>query len=62
MRLTSVQYHITTGYMRMQAKNLGYEETGEALIRVHACSVGYVDALLAVGGYQVKPPEAGGQA
>lgn len=29
---------------------------GEALIRVHACSVGYVDALLAVGGYQVKPP------
>jgi NADPH2:quinone reductase len=29
---------------------------GEVLIRVHACSVGYVDALLAVGGYQVKPP------
>ena len=29
---------------------------GEALVRVHACSVGYVDALLAVGGYQVKPP------
>src|ERR1700679_1135604 len=29
---------------------------GEVLIRVVACSVGYVDALTALGGYQVKPP------
>ena len=29
---------------------------GEVLIRVAACSVGYVDALTALGGYQVKPP------
>lgn len=29
---------------------------GEVLIGVAACSVGYVDALTALGGYQVKPP------
>src|SRR5260370_1222175 len=29
---------------------------GEVLIRIAACSVGYVDALTALGGYQVKPP------
>lgn len=40
---------------------------GEVLIRVAACGVGYVDALVALGKYQVKPPlphtpgqEAGG--
>lgn len=29
---------------------------GQVLIRVGACSVGYVDALEAIGGYQSKPP------
>lgn len=29
---------------------------GEVLIEVAACSLGYVDGLLAVGGYQIKPP------
>jgi NADPH2:quinone reductase len=29
---------------------------GQVLIKVHACGMGYVDALVAVGGYQVKPP------
>jgi NADPH2:quinone reductase len=29
---------------------------GQVLLRVHACGMGYVDALVAVGGYQVKPP------
>jgi NADPH2:quinone reductase len=29
---------------------------GEVLIRVAACGVGYVDALVALGRYQVKPP------
>jgi NADPH2:quinone reductase len=29
---------------------------GQALIRVKACGVGYVDALVALGKYQVKPP------
>lgn len=29
---------------------------GQVLIRVAACGVGYVDALVALGGYQVKPP------
>lgn len=29
---------------------------GEVLIRVHACGMGYVDALVALGRYQVKPP------
>lgn len=29
---------------------------GQVLIEVHACSMGYVDALIATGGYQVKPP------
>ena len=28
---------------------------GQALLRVHACGVGYVDALVALGKYQVKP-------
>lgn len=28
---------------------------GQVLIRVMACGMGYVDALLALGGYQVKP-------
>ena len=27
----------------------------EVLVRVGACEMGYVDALLALGGYQVKP-------
>jgi len=31
MRLTSVQYHITTGYMRMQAKNLNAAERKDLL-------------------------------
>jgi NADPH:quinone reductase len=29
---------------------------GQVLIRVHACGMGYVDALVALGRYQVKPP------
>lgn len=29
---------------------------GQVRIRVAACSLGYVDSLMAVGGYQVKPP------
>lgn len=29
---------------------------GQALIKVAACGMGYVDALVALGGYQVKPP------
>jgi len=29
---------------------------GEVLIRVAACGMGYVDALVAQGGYQMKPP------
>lgn len=30
-------------------------DKGEVLVRVAGCSMGYVDALAAVGGYQVKP-------
>ena len=29
---------------------------GLVRLRVHACSLGYVDGLMAAGGYQVKPP------
>jgi NADPH2:quinone reductase len=29
---------------------------GDVLIRVAVCGMGYVDALVALGGYQVKPP------
>lgn len=29
---------------------------GQVLIRVMACGVGYVDSLVALGRYQVKPP------
>jgi NADPH2:quinone reductase len=28
----------------------------DVLIEVHTCGMGYVDALVALGGYQVKPP------
>ena len=31
-------------------------DQGQVRIRVAACSLGYVDGLMAVGGYQVKPP------
>ena len=31
-------------------------EKGQVLVRVKACGVGYVDALVALGKYQVKPP------
>src|SRR5690606_4375698 len=30
--------------------------SGEILVRIHAVSFGYADALLAAGGYQVTPP------
>jgi NADPH2:quinone reductase len=30
--------------------------SGEILLKVAACGVGYVDALVALGRYQVKPP------
>jgi NADPH2:quinone reductase len=29
---------------------------GQILVRVHTCGMGYVDALVALGRYQVKPP------
>lgn len=31
-------------------------QAGEVLIKIAACGVGYVDALVALGRYQVKPP------
>jgi NADPH2:quinone reductase len=31
-------------------------QAGHVLVRVQACSIGYVDALLALGKYQVTPP------
>ena len=31
-------------------------KAGEVMVRVAACGVGYVDALVALGRYQVKPP------
>lgn len=30
--------------------------TGEVQVRIAACGIGYVDVLVALGGYQVKPP------
>jgi NADPH:quinone reductase len=30
--------------------------SGQILVEVKACAMGYVDALVALGGYQVKPP------
>jgi len=35
---------------------LNPSDADEVLIRVAACSVGYVDALTTLGGYQIKPP------
>lgn len=31
-------------------------DEGKVLIKIVACGMGYVDALIALGGYQVKPP------
>lgn len=33
-----------------------HAKVGQVLVKVHACGMGYVDALVALGGYQVKPP------
>lgn len=41
---------------RMIETELPEPGDGEVLIRVAACGMGYVDALVALGGYQVKPP------
>lgn len=52
---------------RLQSGETPRPGPGEVLVRVAACGVGYVDALVALGRYQVKPPlphtpgkEAGG--
>jgi NADPH2:quinone reductase len=41
---------------RMVERDTPVPGNGQALIRVKACGVGYVDALVALGKYQVKPP------
>jgi NADPH2:quinone reductase len=41
---------------RLQETDMPVAGTGQVLIRVAACGVGYVDSLVALGRYQVKPP------
>jgi NADPH2:quinone reductase len=41
---------------RLQETDRPVAGPGEVLIRVAACGVGYVDSLVALGRYQVKPP------
>jgi NADPH2:quinone reductase len=41
---------------RMVEREAPVPGKGQVLIRVKACGVGYVDALVALGKYQVKPP------
>jgi len=41
---------------RLEEGDAPAPQAGEVLIKVAACGVGYVDALVALGRYQVKPP------
>ena len=41
---------------RLQETDRPVAGPGQVLIRVAACGVGYVDSLVALGRYQVKPP------
>ena len=41
---------------RLVERSIPAPGADEVLLRVAACGMGYVDALVALGGYQVKPP------
>lgn len=56
MRLIEAENLDSIDSYRMVERDTPVPGKGQALIRVKACGVGYVDALVALGKYQVKPP------
>lgn len=56
MRLIEAENLDSIDAYRMVERELPIPGKGQVLIRVKACGVGYVDALVALGKYQVKPP------
>lgn len=56
MRLIEAENLDSIDSYRMVERDTPVPGRGQALIRVKACGVGYVDALVALGKYQVKPP------
>jgi NADPH2:quinone reductase len=56
MRLIEAENLDSIDSYRMVEREVPMPGKGQALIRVKACGVGYVDALVALGKYQVKPP------
>lgn len=56
MRLIEAQNLDSIDSYAMVERETPVPGKGQALIRVKACGVGYVDALVSLGKYQVKPP------
>lgn len=67
MRIVEAQSLDSIADYQLKEAGMPAPADGEVLVRVSACGVGYVDALVSLGRYQVKPPlphvpgqEAGG--
>jgi NADPH2:quinone reductase len=56
MKLVQAQKLDSVEDYRLIDAELPKPAAGQVLIAVHACGMGYVDALVALGRYQVKPP------
>lgn len=56
MKLVEAQALSSLASYEMLERPVPTPTATEVLIRVRACGMGYVDALVATGGYQVKPP------
>lgn len=56
MRIVEAQKLSTLDSYELFERPAPVPAADQVLIRVHACGLGYVDALVATGGYQVKPP------
>lgn len=56
MRLVEARDLDSIDSYRLVERDAPVPEKGQVLLRVKACGVGYVDALVALGKYQVKPP------
>jgi NADPH2:quinone reductase len=56
MRLIEARDLDSIGSYRLVERDAPVPGKGQVLIQVKACGVGYVDALVALGKYQVKPP------
>ncbi len=56
MKLVQTQSLASLDEYQLIEADIPQPRAGEVQIKVAACSLGYVDGLLAIGGYQVKPP------